>query len=192
MPLATRGWGCPVTAKAPLCLPASLPDSSGRQGSDTEGSPQPISGALQRVPECSRVPLLGLYLSPKQTPSHLSCLPLPTADPSFLSSLHSLAASSLPSAPALCPGSHLLGPHFCFGCMPLPLPSCPQRTLDEPGGKKESTVHGVTLSQQRPKLVDECPVFFPSGGQRYGPFCSAPQRRPAGPYSVQPPWRPMW
>lgn len=46
------GWGCMVTAKATLFLHVSLPESRRRKDCDTEGSPQPVPGALQKDPSC--------------------------------------------------------------------------------------------------------------------------------------------
>lgn len=136
----------------------------------------------------------GLISLPQTGTNHI-CLvfPSPPLFPLFFPPsilwLHLLYPPLLRCVPAHIFLAHISASAACLFRFP---PVLRHRTLDEPGGKKESTVHGVTLSRQRPKLVDECPVFFPSGGQLYGPFCSAPQRRPAGPYSVQPPRRPMW
>ena len=84
MLLATRAWGHTVTAKAPLCLP----ESGSRQGDDTEGSPQPVLGALRRVPSSHCAASAGLVALPQTGTIRVHLVhPSPWHLPSFPSSL---------------------------------------------------------------------------------------------------------
>lgn len=125
----------------PLCLKEHLGEEIPiRKDCDTEDLPQPVPGAVQRVPSCPAC------IFPQNRTVHV-CPVLPSSSPpSFPSYLSSFAISSSCSSLVLCSSSYFHS--ICVLMSPaLKLPSWDTGTGRGQTWKREG--HRVTLSQQR-------------------------------------------